>query len=190
MNSGYVMIDFTGASSGTNPELAKQITDALASGKLIIGYGINNQSPVVLTANSSGVLSGGGVSVSVSGSTVTISGPAAGSVTSEIFKLSGSKEHSVTAAGIQTVVVPISIPTGYEIIGVGKILPTGVSSIVALALRGYQQSSTGVTVYFSNSGSSTGTATVEVEVTVAKIQGSNAKFTPEETPIKRNKKGE
>ena len=187
MNSGYVMIDFTGASSGTNPELAKQITDAVSSGKLIIGYGINNQSPVVLTADSSGALSGGGVSISVSGSTVTISGPSSGDITSGLIKLSGSKEHSITAGNIQTVVVPITIPSGYEIIGVGKIVPSGVASVIGLSLRGYQQTSTGITVYFSNSGNSTGTATIEVEVVAAKVQSSNSKFTTEE-PIKKTTK--
>ena len=72
MNSGYVMIDFSGASSGTNPALATKISEAVATGKLIIGYGLNS-SPVALVANSMGdELVGNGVTISIDGNDITI----------------------------------------------------------------------------------------------------------------------
>ena len=190
MNAGIAMLDFAGITTGTHAELADQIRAAISSGKIIVGYGINGQSPVILTADSSGNLTGGGVTISVSTSTVTISGPSSGSVISEIIKISGSKEQTITAGNIQTVAVPLTIPSGYEIIGVGKIVPSGVASVIGLAIRGYQQTANGITVYFSNAGSNTGTATIEVEVIATKIQSpSGAKLTPDEH-IKKSKKGE
>lgn len=187
MNGGYAMIDFAGVTSGTNAELANQIKEAIRSEKLIIGYNINGQSPVILIADSNGVLRGGDVTISVSGTTVAITGAAIGAVISDIRKITGTKEQAITAGNVQTIVVPLTIPTGYEIIGVGKIVPSGVGSVISLALRGYQQTSTGLTVYFSNSGSNTGTATVDVEVIIAKIQGSSAKFTPDD-PVGNERK--
>lgn len=108
MNSGYVMIDFTGASSGTNPELAKQITDAIASGKLIIGYGINGRSPVVLSTIDDSELVGNGVDITVAEDAIVISNlmPNSVKITVQPQNATGAEggtvTFSVTATGAST----------------------------------------------------------------------------------------
>lgn len=179
MNGGYVMLDFAGVSTGTNAELANKITKAVTSGKLIIGCNINGQTPVVMVADSNGVLHGGDVTVSVSGTTVTVTELPTGAVVSDILKISATKSQAITASGMITASVTLTVPTGYEIIGVGKIMAKGVGDVIELALRGWQQTSGGITIYFSNPGSSTGTANIDVDVIVAKIKQQASREFPE-----------
>lgn len=171
MNGGYVMLDFSGKTTGTDAIFASEITKAIATKKMIIAHNLNGQSPVVLTADANGVLAGGGVTVSVSGTTVTISTPGAGTV-SDIKIISGTKTGTVSANSVIRSIVSLDIPTGYSIVGITSLAITSTPSTPSLTIRGWKMTSgnDGIEVSIGNpTDNSVTPVTTTVSVMIGKV---------------------
>lgn len=202
MNGGYVMLDFSGKTTGTDAIFASEITKAIATKKLVIAHNLNGQSPVVLTADSNGVLTGGGVTVSVSGTTVTIATPGAGSV-SDIKIISGTTTGTVSANSVIKSSISLNIPTGYSIVGVASLNITTAVSAPSLTIRGWKMTSgsNGIEVSIGNpTESPVSNVSVAVSVMIGKVVAEQSSKSddndsdgeiPIETPVekKTNKKG-
>lgn len=196
MNGGYVMLDFSGKVTGTDAIFASEIVKAIATKKMIIAHNLNGQSPVVLTADANGVLSGGGVTVSVSGTTVTIASPVAGSV-SDIRIISGEKTGNIAASAVGQSTVPLVVPDGYSVIGVTSLIVTSANNVTALAIRGWRMSAggNGIDIFYGNQSAETATsAKFTVSALIGKIAARQSRESADEVgeiPIEKKtaKKG-
>lgn len=193
MSEGYVMIDFAGKTTGTDAELAGKILDAIASGKLIIGYNISGQTPVVMAADSNGVLKGGGVTVSVSGTTVTIRTPAVGTV-SDIKIINGDVTKAISANGVGSANVSLTVPEGYSVVGLASLVVTGATTVPALTIRGWRlkADSTALEVFYGNPSEATAAsakfeASVMIGIVVPPANRETEEQEEQEKTIKKGK---
>lgn len=194
MNGGYVMLDFSGKTTGTDAIFASEITKAIATKKMIVAHNLNGQSPVVLTADEKGVLTGGGVRVSVSGTTVTITAPGVGSV-SGMKIISGDVTKAISANGVGSANVPLTIPEGYSVVGLASLVVTGATTVPALTIRGWRlkSDSTALEVFYGNPSEATASsAKFEASVMIGKVvPTASREFEGETHPVEKKtvKKG-